>query len=150
MRSSVPVAVTGIGCICGAGDNLVQCMGRLYGGTRAPVAPSLFSTNHPARFPVFETDCGGFSFDPQIEPHQSSRTVLLTLEAARQALEDAHIHPWDLKGLRVGACIGTTVGNTLNDIGFYAACREGEDPDMAAIVRYLHANPALALTEYFG
>lgn len=149
MRDSIPVAITGMGCICAAGGNLTQCMNGLYEGARAPTPPSLFTTNHAVRFPVFETDCRSFSLDPSLGPDDPSRTVLLALAAAREALEDAVIES-DWKGLRVGVCIGTTVGNTLNDVDFYARYRDGKDPDTAAILRYLNTNPALAVARYFG
>lgn len=149
MRGSIPVAITGMGCICAAGGSLTRCTNHLYEGTPAPATPSLFATNHVVCYPVFEADCQGLSLEPPLDPDNLSRTVLLALAAAHEALRDAAIEP-DWKGLRVGVCIGTTVGNTLNDIDFYAGCRDGKDPDTAAVLCYLNDNPALSIARHFG
>ena len=62
------------------------------------------------------------------------RTSRLALAAAREALEDAG---WsDGKGLsqlKVGVCIGTTVGGSMNDEQFYRDFRNGENPDLKPI-----------------
>lgn len=138
-----PVAITGMGCICAAGTTLDDCMAALYSGHRAP-APSLrFSSSHPTRYPVFEVP----TFH---EPPELLRTSALGLHAAREALANAGLCLESLRGLRVGVCVGTTVGSAMNNEQFCRDYRAGFDPDMEPINRILRSNPATVIAREFG
>ena len=54
MNRNTPIAVTGIGCLCAAGENLEQCMDSLFAGRQQSAPPTRFSSSHPVRYPVFE------------------------------------------------------------------------------------------------
>jgi 3-oxoacyl-[acyl-carrier-protein] synthase-1/3-oxoacyl-[acyl-carrier-protein] synthase II len=137
-----PVAITGLGCICAAGTDLDSCMAALYRGERAPAAPRRFSSSHPLRYPVFEVP--GFQ-----EPPQLLRTSALGLHAAQEALADAGLDAESLRGLRVGVCVGTTVGSAMNNEPFCRDYRGGLDPDLAPIERILRSNPAAVIARTF-
>jgi 3-oxoacyl-[acyl-carrier-protein] synthase-1/3-oxoacyl-[acyl-carrier-protein] synthase II len=66
-----------------------------------------------------------------------------------EALEDAGLSPDELRKLKVGVCIGTTVGSAMNNEEFYAEFRSGADPAMAPINRYLRSNPAAAIARHY-
>ncbi|MBP2673495.1 MAG: Beta-ketoacyl synthase [Deltaproteobacteria bacterium] len=141
--SVAPVAITGMGCICAAGGTLPECMESLFRGTRAPAPPARFSSTHPVRYPVFEVP--GFEGPPDV-----IRTAALGLAAAREAVSDAGLDPDALSGMRVGVCVGTTVGCVLSDEAF---CREhlaGRDPEMAPFLRILRSNPAEVIARELG
>lgn len=138
-----PVAITGLGCICSAGNDLVSCLETLYGARRLPAAPVGFTSSHPVRYPVFEVP--GFR-----EPPELLRTSAFGLQAVREALADAALAPADLRGLRVGVCVGTTVGCAMNNEEFCRAYRAGEDPDLEAMERILRSNPASVIAHEFG
>jgi len=138
-----PVAVSGLGCRCAAGDTLGACMESLRLGQRHPVPPVRLHTNHPAPFPVFEVL--GFEHPPEL-----LRTSALLLAAAREALRDAGLDEGALGDLRVGVCVGTTVGCALSDEPFCRAFREGQDPNLAPLERVLQNNPAGVLARTFG
>lgn len=137
-----PVAITGLGCICAAGKNLDDCMIALYRGERAPAAPKRFSSSHPLRYPVFAVP--GFE-----EPPEMLRTSALGLHAAEEALADAGLDPESLRGLRVGVCVGTTVGSAMNNEAFCRDYRAGLDPDLEPIERILRSNPAAVIARAF-
>lgn len=137
-----PVAITGLGCICAAGTNLDDCMMALYRGERAPAAPLRFSSSHPTCYPVFEVP--GFA-----EPSQLLRTSALGLHAAQEALDDAGLDRESLRGLRVGVCVGTTVGSAMNNEPFCRDYRGGLDPDLEPIQRILRSNPAAVIARAF-
>lgn len=144
MNRHIPVAVTGLGCLCAAGSTLAECLETLFAGRRRPAAPTLFTTRHAVTYPVFEA--------PLAEPAQARlmRTSRLALAAAAEALADAG---WDrdaLCGQRVGVCIGTTVGSTTSDEGFCREFRAGNDPALAPMLRILNSNPARSLAREFG
>ncbi|OHB34000.1 MAG: beta-ketoacyl synthase [Desulfuromonadaceae bacterium GWC2_58_13] len=144
MRKHLPVAVTGLGCLCAAGADLAECMASLFAGKRQPKAPTLFTTGHAVAYPVFEA--------PLAEPEQAGllRTSRLALVAAAEALADSGWSPEALRGKRVGVCIGTTIGGTTSDEGFCRALRAGVHPDLAPMKRILGSNPARSLAREFG
>jgi 3-oxoacyl-[acyl-carrier-protein] synthase II len=137
-----PVAVTGLGCICAAGTNLEGCLASLYSGVRAPAPPLRFSSSHPVNYPVFEVP--GF-----IEPPELLRTGALGLHAAREALADAGFDLESLRGLRVGVCVGTTVGSAMNNEAFCRDYRAGLEPDLEPIARIMRSNPAALIAREF-
>lgn len=143
MSSPWPVAITGLGCICAAGNDLDACMEALYSGRRAPAPPQRFSSSHPTRYPVFEVP--GFQETPEL-----LRTSALGLHAAREALSDAGLDLDALRGLRVGVCVGTTVGSAMNNEQFCRDFRAGLDPDLEPINRILRSNPAAVIAREFG
>ena len=143
---SQSVAITGAGCLCAAGLNLEQAFAAMLKGTRNPQPPSAFSSEHVEDYPVFEI------LGPLPAPgtdRELLRTTRLALSAAMEAIEDAGLNTTELQQLRVGVCLGTTVGSAMNNEEFYRDFRDGFDPDMAPIDRYLRSNPAAALARYY-
>ena len=137
------VPVSGLGCISAAGPDLEACMASMFRGERAPAPPVRFSSSHPVRYPVFEVP--DFA-----EPPELLRTAALLLRAAGEALADAGLDRDQLAGLRVGACIGTTVGSAMNNEAFCREFRTGGRPAMAPMDRILRSNPASALARAWG
>jgi len=149
MTAAVPAAITGIGCICAAGRDLPAAMSSLAAAGRSPQPPSRFSTTHPKRYPVFGVP------DDFIPPDLLCREDLLlttrfALAATRLALADAGWQPGGLRKLRVGVCLGTTVGSALNIEDFYREQRTGGNPDLETIERFLRSNPAAAVSRELG
>jgi 3-oxoacyl-(acyl-carrier-protein) synthase len=140
-RGAVPI--TGLGCVSAAGPTLDACMASMFRGHRAPAPPRRFSTSHSVRYPVFEV--------PDFQaPAAILRTAALLLQAAGEALADAGLDRELLASLRVGACIGTTVGSAMNDEAFCRAFRTGADPSMGPMDRILASNPAAVLARELG
>lgn len=137
-----PVAITGLGCICAAGNTVDEALAALYAGKRAPVPPVRFGSSHPVRYPVFEVQ--GFAGAPEL-----LRTAALGLHAAREALADAGLDAHALAGLKVGVCVGTTVGSAMNDESFCRAYRAGEEPELEPMERILRSNPAQVIAREF-
>ncbi len=148
MILSEPTAVTGMGAVCCLGKNLTQCMDRMFNAPVDPAPPSAFTTDHPVPYPVFNLP-GDLPLQLAAEGRDLSLTARMAIAAARQALEDAGIPPKDLKGKRVGVCMGTTVGSSLNNDPFYAQYRTGGSPDMTPVCRFLSSNPAQAIADTF-
>ena len=143
---SQSVAITGAGCLCAAGLNLEQAFAAMLKGERNPQPPRAFSSENVEDYPVFEI------LDPLPAPgsdRELLRTTRLALSAAMEAIEDAGLNTEELQQLRVGVCLGTTVGSAMNNEEFYRDFRKGDDPDMAPIDRYLRSNPAAALARHY-
>lgn len=135
------VPITGMGCITAAGRTLDQNVASLFAGTRVMAPSERVRSSHPVRYPVFEVADealpDGYATGPEC-----LRCSGLALVAAAEAIRSAGLSATDLRRLRVGVCLGTTVGSAMNNEQFYRGFRDGERPDMAAITSFLHANPS--------
>ncbi len=144
MGRILPIAITGLGCLSGAGMNLRESLENLFLNQRNPRPPQRFSTDHPVSYPVLELRD---EFELPLDQQETvyARTSQLALAAALEALHDAGWEAKDLRGKRVGVCLGTTVGCALNCDDFYRAYKEGKNPGMAVIERFLRSNPATVI-----
>lgn len=141
--SVVPVPITGMGCICAAGRNLPDSMEAMFRGERHPAPSVRFASNHPVRYPVFEAA----DFE---EPPDFLRTSAFALHAAREAVADAGLDGETLRALRVGVCVGTTVGAVMSEETFTRGYLGGAVPDMSPVRRILRSNPADVIAREFG
>ncbi len=137
--------VTGMGCICAAGNDVESTVTSLYSGVRNPVPPSRLEVNLDKVYPVFEIEDDLDDFAPD-----ANRTTKLALIAAEEALSQAGITADVIKNKRIGVCMGTTVGCTLSNEPFYRAFKDGSKPELGPIHRYLANNPAEYLMRYYG
>lgn len=138
------VSVTGIGCICAAGDSVKSAMDSMYSAVRNPATPKRIQTKLEVEYPVFEVASEISVTDPT-----ATRTSLLTLHAVKEALTQSNLDEKEMQKWRVGVCLGTTVGCTLNNEPFYRDYKAHINPDLSAIDRYLGNNPALYIADKF-
>jgi len=139
------VAVTGTAALSTLGLTLTENLNSLFSACRPPRPARRFRLDHRLDYPVFELPPSPFDNGQ----HKLSRTSRLGLEAARQALADSGREVSELTGLRVGVCLGTTVGGTLNSEPFYRAWRNRENPALEPVKRFLRSNPAAVLARAF-
>jgi 3-oxoacyl-(acyl-carrier-protein) synthase len=138
-----------MGCVCAAGFCLEVCLETLASGKRGPADPTRFTNDHGRSYPVFEIPqkffmCEGMSDESK------SLTFRFALHATWQALWQARLNATHLGKARVGVCLGTSVGASLNFLDFYREHRAHTTPDLTPIHRYLTSNPALALAQKLG
>ncbi|MBE9503250.1 MAG: beta-ketoacyl-[acyl-carrier-protein] synthase family protein [Proteobacteria bacterium] len=138
--------ITGLGCICAAGDSLDEIMPALYSANRNPAPSKRVEAGLENLPPVFEIASDLNHINPG---NDETRTTLLLLSAVNEALSQSGLEADYLKKKRVGVVIGTTVGSTLNNEPFYRAYRAGKFPDMQPIKRYLTNNPALYIANRY-
>ena len=150
MSKQSSVAITGMGCICGPGNTIGECMDTLFGERKNPAPPVRFQSTHNVIYPVFEVEDDLMSLEPR-GINDIARSARFALNAAYQAINNAglDLDPQYLRGQRVGVCLGTTVGTAMNNEGFYRQYLKGESPDMAPITRYLNSNPATVVAREF-
>lgn len=144
------VRVTGLGCLCAAGLDFPACLSRIFSRDITPAKPGRFHTDHLNSYPVFELPRGLFDQENSYRENRHTLTVLYALRAAEEALTHAGWEARDLRGLKVGVCIGTTVGSTLNNENFYREYLAGNQPDLEPVCKYLKNNPASVVVEEFG
>ncbi|MFO7728852.1 MAG: beta-ketoacyl-[acyl-carrier-protein] synthase family protein [Desulfonatronovibrio sp.] len=144
------VQVTGMGCICAAGLDLSHCLKDIFSGQRRQSQPLRFKTSHTTRYPVFEIPDAYVQDDDLKDKNEYTLTVRYALQAAKEAMSQSGWSKSDFKGLKIGVCVGTTVGSTLNSEDFYREYLEEKHPDMTPVHRFLHSNPASALARELG
>jgi len=142
------VAVTGVGCISALGENLDKCLENMFAGRQNIHAPVRFSTTHPVKYPVFEIT-KTFKKPESKKNEDLTFSAQMGIAATYQALSDAGFGPAYFQGKKVGVCMGTTVGSSLNNEAFYREYREGKHPDLAPIKRFLNSNPCASIAREF-
>ena len=148
MSNRIPVAITGVGCLCAAGRSYRECMETIFSGIRNPSPPKRFSTQQPTAYPVFEID-DSLPGNP-IKRSDIFRTSQMALASTLEALRDAGLTNKSLRSKRVGICVGTTVGSSMNSESFYREYRKGIHPDMGPIKQFLMSNPASFIAHEIG
>ena len=143
------VPVTGMGALCAAGGDVSAMMETLYSGVRSPVFSEQVHADHEQKYPMFELPRSAVP-DGYYQGPESRRCGLLVIEAARQAIRDAGLSADNLRKYRVGICVGTTVGNAMNNEPFYRDFLFGRFPGIESIKVYRNSNPADMLAEHLG
>lgn len=130
-----------MGCLSAAGNGTKENLLSLYEKVRNHTLPTRFCTDHDRPYPVFEVQN---NLSRPAAP-TLSRTCLLLLKAAQEALAESGLEAGDFFKQKVGVCIGTSVGSSLNSVDFYDDFRSGLCPDLKPVHRYLSSNPAACL-----
>jgi 3-oxoacyl-[acyl-carrier-protein] synthase II len=127
------IVVTGLGCLSALGVGVDETMANLYSGkVQAPMPgkPAISISPPP---PLFRL--------PQPLPETDQPLLNRTSRLAFAALDEALAFSWNgrlgVPPERIGVCMGTTVGCTLNDEPFYREFLAGNDPDKTPIERFL-------------
>ncbi len=147
------VRISGIGTLCACGLDFKTATAALFQDRCDPAPARRFKLDHPSPYPVFELPASTLDEPDKNQPWL--RTSRLAVAAARAALEDSgwsggQTNTPDLSRLKVGVCIGTTVGGSMNDEKFYRDFREHKTPELQPITRYLRSNPAAVVAEDFN
>ncbi len=139
--------VTGLGCLAAGGAGLDAVWEAMMAGRVTCGPPGRFEAAPVRKSPVFEVPAGSRRPSRLVPQTRSDRTLCVEflLTALEEALGQARLGSGDVRGRRIGVCLGTTVGCTLNDEEFYRAFKNGEQPGLAAIHRFLDYNPAVYL-----
>ena len=148
MKGGNGVSVTGVGCISALGQSLEECMQNMFSARQNAGTPVRFSTTHQIKYPVFEiTD--RFKKPESDKNKNLALTAQMGIAATYQALSNAGCTPDYLRGKRVGVCMGTTVGSSLNNEAFYKQYRDGKHPEMDPIKKFLNSNPSASIAREF-
>ncbi|MDR2192378.1 MAG: beta-ketoacyl-[acyl-carrier-protein] synthase family protein [Endomicrobium sp.] len=136
--------ILGMGCVCSLGGNPAQ------------IAKNLFSLNADASFP---TDRFSSSYFNQYPVFQAPKDLLLKKQkdesysflflrtAMAQAFENAGLNPDDLKTVRAGVCIGTTVDVSFNCFDFYKSWKQNKNLSLEPLNKYIGYSTAKKVIE---
>ncbi|MCX6306965.1 MAG: beta-ketoacyl-[acyl-carrier-protein] synthase family protein [Bacteroidetes bacterium] len=116
------VYITGIGIICAIGNNVEQTLHSLLAERSGIGEITQFPTMHKGIIPMAEvklTTSDLLKETGNEGRNDLTRTALLGMKAAREALLSAGIH--DIRAYRTGLISATTVGGMDRSEGFYAS-----------------------------
>lgn len=119
------ICVTGIGCVSGIGMNVEEHIRSFREGRDGLGLVTLFSTHHEV--PVSEVKCTNEVLKQYLDLSETnvlSRTALLGMLAAREALLDAEVDTSVSGGLRIGLISSTSTGGMDLTESFYPSFRE--------------------------
>ena len=137
-------SIIGIGIISALGKNLSETKKNLFADTPVlPHPPTKIKTS--LNLPVFE-----IPDVPSLPDFPGNYTGQILNMALDEALAQTNLSLDELKKLRVGVAIGTTVACQLNSIPFYATLRKGETPDIKPLLSYINGNPAEYIRHRLG
>ena len=161
MTPKEKVRIIGVGCLTAAGTTLGQSIRSLDDGGPSPIPPTLFQADKP--HPVFQCDLEKAIADtallaPENELHQRclthmlscNRTTQLAVLATLQAFVSSSMDLRSISSLRVGTCIGTSVGASLDFFNHYTALRQETGANLGEINRYMQSNPAEAVARFLN
>ncbi len=139
------LAITGTGAVCALGAGIPGMLAALRDG-RVSLVPAPLETSLRRPPPVFAAP------EPPVRPEEADlfRTTRLALCAAREAGVAAWPAGPPVPPERIGVCVGTTVGCTLNHEPFYRAYRRGDDPGAGAVRRYFANDLAACVADAIG
>lgn len=140
------IVVTGGGCVSALGRGIAETMANLYAGRIQDPWPVPVPSTVASPPPVFAVrEALGASGRPEL-----TRTSVLALEATTEALQGAWGGIPRVPPQKVGVCLGTTVGCTLDDEPFYREYRENRAPDPGPIRRFVRNDVARVVAEHVG
>lgn len=119
------ICVTGIGCVSGIGMNVQEHICSFREGRDGLGGVTLFSTHHAV--PVSEVKCTNEVLKEQLDLPENkvfSRTALLAMLAAREALLDAGTSTFNPEALRIGLISSTSTGGMDLTESFYPIFRK--------------------------
>ncbi|MDR3244175.1 MAG: beta-ketoacyl-[acyl-carrier-protein] synthase family protein, partial [Elusimicrobiota bacterium] len=128
------VHISGFGCICSLGNNIEQISKNLYTQDSSPSFPTeRLESSFAGQYPVFQADKNILSQKKEGE----SLSYLFLRKALNEALQKADLKIDDLKKVRLGVCIGTSVDASFNCFDFYKSWRLGENKDLKPLDKTL-------------
>ena len=118
MQHGSCVVVTGMACLCAAGDSPAAVLDSLHGGRRELIAASVLDSR-ALPYPFFGLDEKHF---PGGRKHSAQDTLTLARAVCHRALAEAGLPQHLLH--EAGVVLGTTAGSATHFLEAYAASRE--------------------------
>ena len=128
MQHGSGVVVTGMACLCAAGDTPAAVLDGLQNGRRELIAASVLD-NRALPYPFFGLDAKHF---PGGRKHSAQDTLMLARAVCHSALAEAALPQHLLR--EAGVVLGTTAGSALHFLEAYADSRENavvQDPEVS-------------------
>ncbi|AKL98314.1 beta-ketoacyl-[acyl-carrier-protein] synthase family protein [Endomicrobium proavitum] len=141
------IIVSGCGCICALGNNIVEITKNLFVGNSAPsIVCERLKSSYCAQYPVFQVSKEILAQKKEDE----SYSYLFLRKSLQEAIEKAGLQISDLKNARIGVCIGTTVDVSFNCFDFYKELKTAKNPPLEPLDKYIHYSTAKEVLKQLG
>ncbi len=159
MKKRAPLSITGIGCLSAAGFGLEQTRQNLFQIGSCEISNEVCFEMVGAEFPFAQINIPpSFDISANSSPNAGSGVHsvytyapnILALQAVSEALQAAGLRAVELQDLRVGVCIGSTVGGTNYQSKFNHPYFRRELPPADSFFDYYQNNSAQFLAKHFG
>ncbi|MDR1303812.1 MAG: beta-ketoacyl synthase chain length factor [Verrucomicrobiales bacterium] len=143
------IIVGGYGSVSAAGDDTRQLAESLFGHrvTRPALPAGRLDSVYAADYPVFQVS---EAVRAQRHAAAESLSLLYARLAVDEALALASLSAADLRGRRVGVCLGSTVEASAFSLDFYRRARAGEAVSNAPFHRFATASVSDRLRAHYG
>lgn len=121
--------ITGLGCISGAGKNVLETMESLYTGQRNPKPPQRITYQLDKHYPVFEVS--------GLERQAGDLSCYFAETAVKEAMLQAGLDEELLRKYRVGVFLGSTAGCFFNKEDYYRQYRNQKNSDPSYLAQVL-------------
>lgn len=126
--------ISGFGCVCSLGGSCGEISNNLFSGLAKPsYVQDRFESSYGREYPVFQAP---ESILLQKEENESYSFLFLR-KSLSEAMKKAGLEKADLKSMRVGVCIGTSVDASFNCFDFYKDWRDESKISMDPLERYI-------------
>jgi 3-oxoacyl-(acyl-carrier-protein) synthase len=152
LAATPALSITGLGCVSAAGIGIAETEKTLFeapsGAEVAPEPPLILDTSEQHYFKLRSredwAEYAAFIAAPGMKP------CLFAILAAEEALSSAGITRDELANLRVGVCLGSTVGGTNYQETFLQEYFSGKLPGSDPLEQDYVSNCALFLSRHLG
>jgi 3-oxoacyl-(acyl-carrier-protein) synthase len=139
--------ISGFGCVCSLGDNVLQIAENLFSSKALPSFPAdRLASSYADKYPVFQVSKNILSRKKENE----SFSFLFLRTALDEAFKDALLEPGVLKNVRAGVCIGTTVDVSFNCFDFYKDWKQNKNPSLDPLDKYISYSTAREVIKNLG
>jgi len=138
--------ITGFGCVCSLGDSVPEITQNLFKPVSKISFLDRFESSFAKEYPVFQVSRNILSQKKENE----SYSFLFLRTALNEALKTASLEINDLKNVKVGVVIGTSVDVSFNCFDFYKEWRAGHNPPLEPLNKYIRYSPAKEILKHLN
>lgn len=147
MDSQKRCVVTGLGLVCGIGNNVEECWTHAINGESGIADVKSFDTENCYSHKGAEVELT----NEELSDESYDRSSLLCIKAAKEALADAGYLPNVCKHANdIGVILGSCVGGAASIDKYYSEQNEGKASDSSDIIRMSASSIANNVSKHFG
>jgi 3-oxoacyl-[acyl-carrier-protein] synthase-1/3-oxoacyl-[acyl-carrier-protein] synthase II len=139
--------ISGFGCVCSLGDNAAQITKNLFSLNAASALPTdRLSSSYSSKYPVFQVSKNILSQKKEDESH----SFLFLRIALKEALACAGLSCDNIKTVKTGVCMGTTVDVSFNCFDFYKRWKQNKNSSLEPFDKYVRYSTAREVIKKLG
>lgn len=146
MRQQTRCVVTGLGMICGLGNNVENCWNAAIHGRSGITEVTSLDTSKCYTHKGAEVHID----DAELPANEDDRAVRLCINAAKEAIQDASLSLQEDESIRAGVILGSCVGGAASIDRYFNAQSKNESADTADILNMSASSISNEVALYLG